>query len=303
VTAASSTVQVADAWPNLFLAGVPKAGTRSLTYALGGHPDIFVPYVDCPRFFLGLDIDDAKAEFFRVVRGEEAYIGLYAPGRTARYRCDASAEYVLHPDALQRIHAAMPGARLIVVLRDPVERAYSHYLNDVREGLETRPFLDAIRQQIDAPGATPWPSRYVAYGHYAEGLAYAFDTFGRSVHVVLFEEMAADSSAVLAGIAAFLGVSRGGFPQELEHANRAAVPRGPLARRAMGSLALRRAARSLVPPKVRPTFRHLLAGAEAPRMEDDARNLLIEHYTGESEAVSRLIGRIPDWRSFEKTAS
>ncbi len=284
-----------EGWPNLFIAGVPKAGTRSLAYALGGHPDVFVPYVDCPRFFLNLDIDTSRARFFRITQTEEEYLALFAPGHGSRYRCDASVEYVFHEDCMLRIRDVSPDARLIVILRDPVDRAYSHYLNDVREGLETRTFLDAVRDQIEAPEAQPWPSRYVAYGHYLEGLTHAREIFGSRLLIVSFEEIATAGDIVLTRVADFLDLDREGLPTALGHHNRAAMPRSEVARRLMGSGSLRRASRVLLPPAVRRAARRGLVGGEPPTMDESARALLVDEYREERSALAELLGREPDW--------
>jgi hypothetical protein len=284
-----------EGWPNLFIAGVPKAGTRSLAYALGEHPDVFVPYVDCPRFFLNLDIDKSRARFFRITQTKEEYLSLFASGHDSRYRCDASVEYVFHEDSMLRIRDVSPDARLVVILRDPVERAYSHYLNDVREGLETRTFLDAVREQIKTPEAQPWPSRYVAYGHYVEGLRHAREIFGSRLLIVTFEEVATAGDAVLSQVAEFLGLDREGFPATLGHHNRAAIPRNELARRLMGSGSLRRVSRVLVPPGARHAVRRALVGGEAPVMDEWSRALLVDEYRDERSALAELLGREPDW--------
>jgi len=205
-------------------------------------------------------------------------------------------EYVFHEDCMLRIRDVSPGARLIVVLRDPVERAYSHYLNDVREGLETRTFLDAVREQIEAPEAQPWPSRYVAYGHYVEGLKHARAIFGSRLLIVSFEEIATAGDAVLAHVAEFLGLDREGFPEALGHHNRAAMPRNELARRLMGSGSLRSVSRVLVPARVRQAVRRGLMGdGEPPKMDESARALLVDEYRDEHSALAELLGREPDW--------
>lgn len=289
-------------WPNLYLGGVPKAGSRSLADALGAHPDVFVPVLDCPRFFLDLRLEKSRARFFRVVQDEGEYLALFDPGRDARYTCDSSVEYMFHEDSMRRIRAVSPHARMIVILRDPVQRAYSHYLNDVREGLETRTFEEAVKQQIADPGAQPWPSRYVAYGHYPDGLQAAMSIFGDDLLVLLFEELI-KGAKVLAEVAAFLDLPLEGFPPALGHLNRAAVPRGPLAGRLMGSSALRDAGRLVVPRPLRPVARRLLVGGAPPTMEDSARRLLVEEFRQDHLAVAELLGHEPRWPSFVQEAA
>lgn len=284
-----------DRWPNLFIAGVPKAGTRSLAHALGAHPDVFLPYVDCPRYFLDLDIDKSRAQFFRITQTEDEYLSLFDQGREARYRCDASVEYMFHRDSMLRLREASPEARLVVVLRDPVERAYSHYLNDVREGFETRSFLEAVSDQLDDPWNQEWPSRYVAYGHYVDGVRNAQEIFGSRLLVLFFEEVVADGDATLSRLADFLDLEREALPAELGHRNRAAMPRNELARRVMGSGSIRRVGRVLAPAAVRHAVRSALVGAEPSRMDEVARDLLVKEYLEGRAALADLLGREPDW--------
>lgn len=287
-------------WPNLYLGGVPKAGSRSLAEALGAHPDVFVPVIDCPRYFLDLDIDRSRARFFRVVQDEDEYLALFEPGHDARYLCDSSVEYMFHEQALHRIREVSPHSKLIVILRDPVRRAYSHYLNDVREGIEKRTFEEAVRDQIAAPDAQPWPSRYVAYGHYPQALRNALSIFGEDLLVLLFEELTQRGDEVLAEVGDFLDLSPGAFPRSFGHLNRAAVPRGRLAGRAMGSLALRTIGRFLVPTALRPAARAVLVGARPPALQDSARELLVQEYRPDVEQVAELLGREPPWPSFAR---
>ena len=285
-------------WPNLYLGGVPKAGSRSLAEALGSHPDVFVPVVDCPRFFLDLDIDRSRARFFRVVQHEDDYLNLFEPGHDARYLCDSSVEYMFHEEALRRIREVSPRSKMIVLLRDPVRRAYSHYLNDLREGIETRTFEEAVRQQIADPGAEPWPSRYVAYGHYPDGLRNAMAIFGDDLLVLLFEDLTRQGDVALGQVAEFLDLPSRGFPTLLGHLNRAAVPRGQLAGRMMGSSALRTVGRLLVPPVLRPAARAVLVGAAPPGLEDSVRRLLVDEYRPDVGQVAELLGRELPWTSF-----
>lgn len=274
---------------------MPKAGTRSLAHALGAHPDVFLPYVDCPRYFLKLDIDTSKARFFRVTQTEDEYLSLFDQGRGARYRCDASVEYMFHRESMMRLREASPDARLIVVLRDPVERAYSHYLNDVREGFEKRSFVEAIRDQLNDPWKQQWPSRYVAYGHYVDGLKDAREIFGSRLLVLFFEEVVADGDGALSQLAEFLDLDRGALPGELGHRNAAAMPRNELARRVMGSGSIRRIARLLAPAGMRHAVRGALVGAEPPRMDDVARDLLVKEYIDGRAALGEILGREPAW--------
>lgn len=289
----------AGAWPNLFVAGAPKSGTRSLLSALGAHADIYVPRQDQPRFFIGLDFDARWARFFNVIQREDDYLALFRGQEDVRYRCDGSPEYLFHADALERIRAVEPDAKAIVVLRDPVDRAYSHYLNDVRAGTESRTFGQAIREQLSGADPQPWPSCYVRYGHYGQALQDAKATFGENLHVIFFEELTTDPAGVLDQVIAFLKLDRGlPNPAELPHLNESTVPRGELTRKLLGNPSLRRLARAIFPPRARPALRSALVSARRlPPMDDETNTLLAREYEAEPDAIAQLFGRRPAWRN------
>ena len=94
------------------------------------------------------------------------------------------------------------------MLRDPVERAYSHYWNDVREGLERRVLRGALaeEQQRSGPGGWGVTSLYIDCGRYADQVARYLDRFGEAVRVSFLEDFVADKASAMAGIYSFLGV-------------------------------------------------------------------------------------------------
>ena len=101
----------------------------------------------------------------------------------------------------------VPEARILIVLRDPVDRAYSQYWNDVREGLDRRSFLEALtEEQRSGPGAWGVSSLYIDCGRYADQVARYLDQFGARVQVLFFEDFVRDEAGTIAQIHSFLGV-------------------------------------------------------------------------------------------------
>ena len=169
--ARTSTLRVSTpdaAGPNLFVVGAAKSGTTSLWTHLDAHPDVFMSRPKEPHFF-----SRATTPVEQLVKDPVEYAGLFARGAAHRYRGDASPSYLWDPDSSARIREAVPGARIIISLRDPVERAYSNYLGHLRAGLDARSFLDAIRAELADDdvdlGALPVP--YVTRGFYDEQVA------------------------------------------------------------------------------------------------------------------------------------
>ena len=131
------------AGPNLFVVGAVKAGTTSLWTHLDAHPDVFMSRPKEPHFF-----SRARMPADQLVKDPVEYAGLFARGAALRYRGDASPSYLWDPDSPARIKEAVPDARIIISLRDPVDRAYANYLGHIREGLDPRTFRDAVRAEL-----------------------------------------------------------------------------------------------------------------------------------------------------------
>src|SRR3954469_19217742 len=113
-------------WPNLFIVGAAKAGTTSLWTALGELPEVFMSPLKEPHFFSGVTPRREWASHFPTVTTEAEYHQLFKGAGDARYLGDASTSYLWAGSrAAEAIRRHNPEARIIAMLRDPVDRAYS----------------------------------------------------------------------------------------------------------------------------------------------------------------------------------
>ncbi|HEX2526050.1 MAG TPA: sulfotransferase [Geminicoccus sp.] len=211
--------------PNLFVIGAAKAGTTSLHHYLGQHPGIFMSPVKEPNFFAFSQSvphfagpDESGRPFFqqdRLRREKYAYSimdraeyeRLFVQGKDKAYRGESSAAYLYFPGSAERIRALVPEARIIAVLRQPVERGYSKYQQmrrDLAEPLGS--FAEAVKAEParkEAGWAPTW--LYLDRGWYGRQLAPYFANFPRhQVHVVLYEDLRRDPAACLHEIFTFL---------------------------------------------------------------------------------------------------
>jgi hypothetical protein len=201
--------------PDFFLIGAPKAGTTALHAALASHPQLSMSRVKEPKFFLGdgtppvrpAGPGDAHSVQEHVWRRED-YEDLW-PERPGALRGESTPFYLSDRAALDRIAAAAPGARLIAVLRHPVDRAYSNWAHLWADGLE--PLSDFVAACADeerrmAEGWAPfW--RYLGLGRYGEQLQAVHERFPRErVHVLRYRDLVDAPIPALNGICAFLGV-------------------------------------------------------------------------------------------------
>jgi hypothetical protein len=175
--------------PNLIIIGAMKCGTTSLRYYLNQHPDIAMA-PDVLNFFVAeRNWNRGRAWYEAQFSGPERIHG------------DCSPRYTTHPihrDVAERMAALVPDAKLLYLVRDPIERLVSHYLHNLAEGRESRAF-DAVLRELDG-------GEYVLRGHYAAQLERFLPYYERSLLVVFNEDLRQRRLPTLRRIFEFLGV-------------------------------------------------------------------------------------------------
>src|SRR5262245_18282625 len=179
--------------PDFLVIGAPKAGTTALHAALARHPGLYMSVVKEPKFFLTDGPPPARggpgdAQTYREhVWRREDYEALFGPALPGTLRGESTPLYLHDPAAQRRIRALIPGATLIVVLRDPVERAHSNWTHMWSAGLE--PIGDVVRACAEEPrrAAAGWASfwQYIGLGRYGEQLEHLFTLFPRRQVLIL----------------------------------------------------------------------------------------------------------------------
>lgn len=200
---------------SVFLAGVQKSGTTTLKHLLVAHPQL-------------ASHERKEAHFFDKPQDLEApeiiarYHGLF-PAPEGRHLLDTTPSYFFNPEALSRIAEYNPQARLIVLFRDPIARAVSHWRMNRARGIEPLSFSEAVaaepeRTQVGSwrdPEGKPRPSKAVAYrarSLYGAQLHRAQQVFPpEQMLLTIAETLFEDHTRVLARIAAFLSLSS--FPK------------------------------------------------------------------------------------------
>ncbi len=287
-----------DNWPNFFLVGAQKAGTSSIYAYLKQHPDIFLPAVKEPHFFSQVVATPSyQPIFFPSILKETEYLQLY--GRAGGFRAvgDASVSYLWDSHAPRRIWARVPDAKILIVLRDPVERAYSHYLMNVREGVEVLPFYEALlANQCEISSGWGTSRLYIETGLYAAQVERYVELFGRErIQILLFEDLKTNPSCLVRQVAEFLCVDP--VPMQtvrteeihnphLEHRNRvaAAIMRNRLAHTL---------ARQFIPREMRAwiRYRFILQPGPKPRPDPRAIAMLRALYEPDLQNLERILAR------------
>jgi hypothetical protein len=170
--------------PNFLIIGAMKAGTTALYYYLEQHPQIYMSPVKEPDFFCfegEKNLDGSPATDI------DTYRDLFKSVSSERAIGEASHCYLYEPRAVERIKHYVPEARFIAVLRNPVDRAHSHFLHRVRDGTEPlTEFARALREDAHRKN----PQDFIGRGLYHGQLKRYFDAFGRDqIRVYLYEDL------------------------------------------------------------------------------------------------------------------
>jgi hypothetical protein len=206
------------ALPDFFVAGAPKAGTTAVHVALARHPSLYMSAVKEPKFFLTDGPPPTKGgpgdvqTYREHVWRRDDYEALFDGAPAGALRGESTPFYLYDRDAQQRIQRLIPDARLIAILRDPVERAHSNWTHLWSAGLD--PIGDFVlacaeeQRRIDAGWADFW--HYTALGRYGEQLEHLYTMFPReNVLVFRYRALIENPAQVLDRICGFLGVKQG----------------------------------------------------------------------------------------------
>lgn len=248
--------------PHFLVIGAQRAGSTTFFGNLADHPDVRPPIRKEVHYFSG--------NYERGINWYRAHFPL-SPARVPSWKTfEATPYYLFHPMAPSRIHQALPNVQLIVILRDPIDRAASHYRLNVARGNEHLTFEEAILAEParvptslrDLPPGSPEFDQhrlysYIARGHYAEQLERWFSFFEPSrFHIVDFADLANDLRGTIASAANFLGLRdfEGGAPR------RRGMTTSPVA------------------------------------AQIDGADRLSDHFRPHNERLFKLLGRTFDWR-------
>lgn len=261
--------------PDFVIIGATKAATTWLTENLRAHPKVFMPSPELHYFSRFVD------------RGDDWYRAQFAGAQAGQLVGEKSASYLPHPDAPQRLHRLLPGARLLAQLRNPVERAYSDYCMHYRRGEVNRD----IDRYLDA-GRTPIP-RLIEDGFYHRHLSAFLRTFAADqLKILLYDDIRARPREVFREVCGYLGIDPAVEPQTVgQKVKDKETPRvPPRARRLLAPL------KAIVQPyrhtRVFVAARSLIARRlRYPELTPELRQRLQAHYADDIARLGDLLER------------
>ena len=297
--------------PNFFIIGAAKAGTTALFWYLRPHPEIYLPDVKEPRFF---SYDPSESTRYggpgaqrlieSAVKDMAAYEALYQGVAHEKAVGDVSPAYLRSPVAARRIRETVPDARIVAVLRDPVERAYSHFLYNLQTGWEHEKDFERVLSMRERREREHWWRKwdYVGNGLYHEQLSRYLELFEPDrIRVYLYEELLDDPRALVGDLLRFLGVDPSARLDVSGRHNVTGLPKSERVNRLLsGPNPVRGAAKALLPRRLRTRVRSQIErrNLHKPEMSPRARALLCEIYRDDVCRLEQLIARdLSSWCS------
>jgi hypothetical protein len=293
-------------WPNFFIVGAAKCGTTSLYAELKKHPEVFLPDVKEPHYFITTPpLPTMRVRQEHRAGDREGYLRLYENARSCRAIGDASPSYLWDEGSARRIHEVSPAAKIVVILRDPVTRAHSQFQMNHLVGTETDSltFLEALRRDQARQPKGWWAARlYIELGMYAEQVSRFHEVFGSDqVLVVLSEDLKRNPQKLYSEIARHIGVDPGHFAtRDISEAHNASrTPRFLGAYHFVTKRVNRELRDRILPAPVRQWLRSspLLYGRQKAPLDDEARRFLQKIYDPDITDLEQLLERkLPELR-------
>lgn len=273
---------------DFFIAGAPKAGTTALHHSLSMHPEVFMPTLKEPNYFSAKELMTDNLYYQeKIISSLTDYEKLYS-GAGNKLKGDASVSYLFYPSTASNIFQYNPEARIIIILRHPIERAYSHYQMDKRLGYVKAP-LDAIIAD-SGNNAPSYFQQYFLLGKYTEQVKRYLDVFSPvQVKVFLFEELKNDFTKVMEETLLFLGINNREFIPVSQQQNASFEFNTPFFSELYRHQWLRKGLKKLIPEKITFSVMKKISRKSKTEISGKLRNQLMEFYREDILSLSKLI--------------
>jgi hypothetical protein len=290
--------------PTFLIIGAQKSGTTSLYHYLSQHPQVFMSPVKEPGYFAfaGQPVDyrgpngkPAALNAYTVTEWDK-YLRLFAGSDNAVARGEASTLYMAMPGTAERIRSQLPNVRLIAILRNPVERAFSSFLHCRRSGREPYPDFNVAlaheQERIEQRWGFLW--RYESLGHYYEQLVPYFDLFPREQILMLrYDDLIARPQELMSNILTHIGADAAFRIDSSEKHNVSGEPKNVRLQAMVESPSvLKTIAKPLVPDALKTQIKRLVQrhNLTRPAMPASARERLQHVYCDEIIRLQELTG-------------
>ena len=278
---------------DFFIVGAPKAGTTSLYFYLNEHPQIEMSSVKEPDYFSNKEMQTQNL-YYKKQRIDtlKKYNALYSEKKNL-VRGEASVSYLYYSGVPKKIFEYNTKSKIIIMIRNPVERAFSHYLMDKRLGYISENFETIINQKYSDKKLNLFYQQYIELGKYTEQIKRYFDVF-RSENILFidYDDFVSRTSQEIDKVYSFLNIDNSATSQVNKIYNSYTNPNNKIVNYLYSFVFLRSLANyffsALIKEKIQRIF---FVHSEKPVLIKESRNLLINYFSKDINNLSKLLNK------------
>ena len=271
---------------NTFIVGAPKAGTTSLHFYLDQHPDVCMSAIKEPNYFTAQEV---MKLYYNVstVNSEDLYHSIFVePNR--KILGEGSVSYLFYPEVAQKIHEYNPEAKILIILRNPIQRAFSHYLMDFRLGLCNI----SLEEILDNPSKYPlFYQQFVELGMYHQQIKRYIDVFGQEqVKVFFYDDLTTNTDLFINQVFSFLALRSSDVKMDVK--NKFKQPSNIIIANLYRIKFLRTCLNIFFPKKILLKIKSVLfKDSKKPNLDSSIKTKLSEIYKKDISELSKLLSK------------
>ena len=292
-----------EKWPNFFIVGTVKGGTTSLWEYLKINPGIFMSDVKEPKYFSPLWTQIASVQ----IKDRKKYLALFENSEDSIAIGEASPNYLSDPESAKLIHEQIPHAKIIISLRNPIERLYSHFFKDLRRRHFQGTFHEYLQKGIKKESKNIYCNIAIDMGIYTDKIKRFLDVFGQNqVKILIFEEWIKNVNETIQDLLNFLEVDyqiTNDFDNSIKNKYyETKIAGGTLGKKILDNGGSMKVVQKIIPKSGRLWLKHKLVekdtNASKPKMELGDRAFLKNYYKDDVKNLENLLGRRLPWKEF-----
>lgn len=287
--------------PNFFIAGAPKCATTNISYYLSLHPDVFISELNEPYYFCKFDVPK-DFERASMIRDFDKYLRLFKKAKNHKAVGEATPTYLMCPHAPSEIKKAFPDSKIIISLRNPIERAHSSYFSNLFRLNQKISFNEMIDMHYDEVKNKKFNVYNIIlaglYTKQVKNFQRYFDS--NKIKIIIFEEYIKNIENTINALLNFLDVDGNvEFREQSKGAYR--VPKGTASKWLMNRQLFRKTATKIIPTLTRQKFgdKFLFKQTIKPQIPIEDRIRLKEIYKSEVKELEQLLDRKLPWTDFD----
>jgi len=286
--------------PNFIIAGAAKAGTTSLFHYLSEHPEIFMSNPKEVNFFTCKEIKDQKLYYDSfLIDNLESYKNLFSNASNYKAIGEGSVSSLFYKNTPKKIKNLIPDIKIIILLRNPIDRAFSHYLMDYKLGLINDSFDDIVFRKSNSKNLDLYFQQYLELGKYYNQIKRYLDIFNKDqVKIFLQEDLFSNTQNVVKEIYNFLNVDSSFIPKINKKHNAFSMPRNKIFRKIYSNYFLRTSFSYIFSSEIKRKLKKIfLKEDNKPKMSTKTKKYLLDFYLDDINDLENLIKKdLTNWK-------